>query len=167
MIGLRHSLHVRETGGARPLRVFTAASTFRRTYSRENNFACFRQRISGSVTGPIGTSPRWRTTNGAPSRAAKSIVCKVCLIARSRSGRRRSRKVAIGRGAHHLDRQRTEIMQTAELDFTRFKHLLNTRHERNADAVSELDAIEAELVLDLAQHLVARGVAAGIPAGGK
>jgi hypothetical protein len=32
--------------------------------------------------------------------------------------------------------------------------------------MTELDAIEAE-VLDLAQHLVARGVAAGIPAGGK
>jgi hypothetical protein len=58
-------------------------------------------------------------------------------------------------------------MQTAEADFTAFKRLLHTRHERNADAVSEFDAIEAESVFYLAQHLIARGVTARIPGGRK
>ena len=67
--------------------------------------------------------------------------------------------IAIGRGLHDLDRQRTKIVQARELHFARLVHFLNSRHKRNADAMAELDAIEPE-VLDLAQHLVARLVAA-------
>ena len=74
--------------------------------------------------------------------------------------------VAIGRRSRDLDRERTEVVQTGELDFAGLEHFLDSWHERNADAVAQFDAIEAE-ILDLAQHFVAGGVAAGVPAGGE
>ena len=67
--------------------------------------------------------------------------------------------IAIGRGLHDFDRERTEVVQAAEFDFAGVEHFLNPRHERDADAVAQLDAVEAE-VLYFAQHFIARGVAA-------
>src|SRR4051812_13298676 len=63
----------------------------------------------------------------------------------------------------HLDRQGTEVVQARKFHFARIKHFLDSRHERNPNAVTELDAIEAK-VDNLAQHFRAIGVAAGIPA---
>src|SRR5476649_151765 len=57
-------------------------------------------------------------------------------------------------------------MQTAELNFSGFEHLLDPRHERDPDAVTQFHAIEAE-ILDLAQHVVAVGMPPGVPAGGE
>ena len=51
-----------------------------RTYSRESSFPFFTILINESVTDPIGTSPRCITTNFAPSRWAKSIVCGFARI---------------------------------------------------------------------------------------
>ena len=67
--------------------------------------------------------------------------------------------VAIGRGLHDFDREWTEVVQAAEFDFAGVEHFLDTRHERDANAVAQLDAIEAE-VLYFTEHLIARGVAA-------
>ena len=78
----------------------------------------------------------------------------------------RGELVAIGRRLHDLDGERTEVVQAGELHFAGLEHFLNPRHERNADAVAQFDAIEAE-ILDLAQHFVAGGVPAGVPAGGE
>src|SRR5437868_6272628 len=50
--------------------------------------------------------------------------------------------------------------------FAVVEHFLNSRNERNANAMTELDEIESER-LDLAQHLVAGSMSTGIPAGGK
>ena len=50
-------------------------------------------------------------------------------------------------------------MQTAELHFTVFIHFLNSGHERHANAVTELDAIEAKID-NFAQHFGAVGVPA-------
>jgi hypothetical protein len=58
-------------------------------------------------------------------------------------------------------------MQAAEGDFARFIHFLDAGHERDPDSVTELDMAKAKLALDLAQHLVAGFVPAGIPASGK
>ena len=74
--------------------------------------------------------------------------------------------VAIRRRLHDFHRQGTEIVQTAEFHFACLEHFLDARHERNPNAVAQLDAIETE-ILDLTQHLVAGGMAPGIPAGGE
>ena len=58
-------------------------------------------------------------------------------------------------------------MQTAEAHLAGVEHFLHTRHEGNTDAVSELDQVKTQFVFDFPQHLIARGVATGIPAGGK
>src|ERR1700686_4241396 len=79
----------------------------------------------------------------------------------------RGKLVAIWRCAHHFHRQRAKVVQAAEADFARIEHFLNSGHEQDADAVAQLDRVEPELALDLAQHFVARSVASGIPAGRK
>src|SRR5678815_5329327 len=82
--------------------------------------------------------------------------------------RRAARKsVAIRRRSHHFHRKRTKIVQAAEAHLTRLEHFLHPRHEGKANAMPQLDELKAELVLDLAQHRFARGVAAGVPAGGE
>ena len=58
-------------------------------------------------------------------------------------------------------------MQTAEADFSGIEHLLNSRHQRDADTVVELNQVEPEFGFDFAQHRVAAGMASGIPAGRK
>ena len=50
-------------------------------------------------------------------------------------------------------------MQAAETNLAGIEHFLNSRHEGNANAMTELDQIESER-LDLAQHLVAASVTA-------
>src|SRR6478609_11241857 len=67
---------------------------------------------------------------------------------------------------HDLDRQGAEVVQAGKLDLAGVIHLLDPGHERNPDSVAELHPVEAEL-LDLAQHLVALGMATRIPAGGE
>src|SRR3954466_13890732 len=62
--------------------------------------------------------------------------------------------VTIRRSVRDLDGQWTEVVEAGELDFTGLIHFLNTGHERNADAVAELDPIKPE-VLDFAQHFCA------------
>jgi hypothetical protein len=42
-------------------------------------------------------------------------------------------------------------MQTAEADLSLIKHLLDSRHQRNPNAVTELDPIESKLD-NFAQH---------------
>ena len=95
------------------------------------------------------------------------IDCLKCLFHRALSFLRMRRRelVAIWRRAHHFHRQRTKVVQAAEADFARIEHFLDSGHERDADAVAQLDQVEPELALDLAQHFVARGVPSGIPAG--
>src|SRR5437588_7987233 len=72
---------------------------------------------------------------------------------------RRGELVAIGRRVHHFHRQRTEIVQTGKFHFASLKHFLNSRHERNANSVTELDALESKID-NLAQHFAAVGVTA-------
>ena len=48
-------------------------------------------------------------------------------------------------------------MQTGEADFPRVEHFLDSRHERNTNAVTELHPIEAKID-NLAQHFAAVGV---------
>ena len=50
-------------------------------------------------------------------------------------------------------------MQAAESHFAVFIHFLNSGHERDANAVAELDAIEAKID-NFAQHFGAVGVPA-------
>ena len=57
-------------------------------------------------------------------------------------------------------------MQAGELNFSGVEHLLNPGHERDANAVAQFHAIEAE-ILDLAQHFIAGGMSSGVPAGGE
>src|ERR1051325_11892649 len=80
-------------------------------------------------------------------------------------GVRRGELVAIGRRTHDLDRERAEIVQAAELHPASVVHLLDSRHERDADSVAELDVFETKMD-DLLQHLVTVGVARRVPAGG-
>ena len=80
---------------------------------------------------------------------------------------RRRKLVAIRRGAHYFHRQRAKVVQAAEADLARIEHFLDSGHERDADAMPQLDRVKSELALDLAQHFVARSVASGIPAGRK
>src|SRR5256885_9508840 len=72
--------------------------------------------------------------------------------------------VAIRRSVHHFHRQWTKVMQTAEFHFAGLIHFLNSRHERNANAMSKLHPIESEID-DLAQHFGAIGVPARVPTG--
>src|SRR5437879_455432 len=53
-------------------------------------------------------------------------------------------------------------MQTAEPHFSRIKYFLDSRHQRYANTMAELDAIESKID-NLTQHFCAVGVAAGIP----
>ena len=57
-------------------------------------------------------------------------------------------------------------MQAAELDLARVVHFLDPGHERDPDAVAQLNVLKAKID-NLAQHLVPGGVARRIPAGGK
>src|SRR2546423_248961 len=91
-------------------------------------------------------------------RLANRAVAFLCISRRN--------FVAIRRSLHDLDRQRTEVVQAGELDFARLVHFLDARHERNPDAMPELDAIESKF-LYLAQHFRAICVPAGVPAGGE
>src|SRR6266436_1386963 len=75
--------------------------------------------------------------------------------------------IAVGRSGHDFDRQRTKVMQTAEANFAGIEHLLDSWHERDANTMAQLNQLEPELALDLAQHCVASIVAAGVPTGGK
>src|SRR5258708_21032170 len=72
---------------------------------------------------------------------------------------RRREPVAIGRSVQHLDRQWTEIVQAGKFHFARLEHFLNSWHERDANAVAELNAIEAKID-NLAQHFCAVGMPA-------
>jgi hypothetical protein len=54
-------------------------------------------------------------------------------------------------------------VQTCELDFAGVIHFLNPGHQRNANAMAELDAFEAK-VENLSQHFVTGGVTMRIPA---
>ena len=65
----------------------------------------------------------------------------------------------------HFDRQRTKVVQRAERYFASLEHFLNAGHERNPDAVAELDPIETKLDLDFAKHFIAGGMPAGVPRG--
>ncbi len=67
--------------------------------------------------------------------------------------------VAIGRSAHHFHWQRTKVMQTRELHFAGLIHFLNSRHQRNANAMAELDPVEPKID-NLAQHFTAVGMPA-------
>jgi hypothetical protein len=71
--------------------------------------------------------------------------------------------IAIGRGAEHFHGQGTKVVQTCELDFAGVIHFLNPGHQRNANAMAELDAFEAK-VENLSQHFVTGGVTMRIPA---
>ena len=50
-------------------------------------------------------------------------------------------------------------MQAGETDLAGIEHFLNSGHERNANAMTELDQIESKR-LDLAQHLLTGGMTA-------
>src|SRR5205823_11596620 len=78
----------------------------------------------------------------------------------------RRKLIAIGRSTHHLDGERAKIVQTAELYSAGVVHLLDPGQERDANAVPELNTVEAKME-NLLQHFVAGGVARRIPAGGK
>ena len=57
-------------------------------------------------------------------------------------------------------------MQAGEAHLAGVKHLLNSRHERQSDAVAKLDMIESKF-FDFAEHRVTGGVPSRIPAGGE
>ena len=65
--------------------------------------------------------------------------------------------IAIGRSVEDFDGQRTEVVQAAEADFAGFEHFLNSGHERQSDAMAELDVIEAKID-NLLQHVLAGGM---------
>jgi len=58
-------------------------------------------------------------------------------------------------------------VQTAKTDFAGIEHFLDSGHQRDADAVAQLDQVKSKFALDFAEHRVASGVASGIPARGK
>ena len=58
-------------------------------------------------------------------------------------------------------------METTEADFAGIEHFLNPRHERNADAVAQLNQVKAKFACNFAQHDVSGCVASGVPTGGK
>lgn len=74
--------------------------------------------------------------------------------------------VEVGRGVIHPHRERAEIVERGDFDFTGVDGFEDARHEGNAGAVAEFSVFEAE-VADFAEHGAAIVVAVGIPAGGK
>src|SRR6266496_568385 len=92
-----------------------------------------------------------------------------CLLGRTLSFLRwNSRKlVTVGRSHHDFDRQRTKIMQTAEANLPGIEHFLNSRYQRHASTVAELNQVKPKFGFDFAQHHVAGGMASGVPTGGK
>src|SRR5207302_1448722 len=58
-------------------------------------------------------------------------------------------------------------MQTAEANFSGIEHFLDAWHERQPNAVTELDEIKTELGLNFPQHCFSVGVSSGVPTGGK
>src|ERR1700758_4583360 len=82
-------------------------------------------------------------------------------------GRNSRKLITIWRSHHHLDRQRTKIMQTAELDLARIEHFLNSRHQRQTYPVSQFDQIKPKFGFDFTQHFLSSGVPPRVPASGK
>src|SRR5207237_1275987 len=62
--------------------------------------------------------------------------------------------------------KRTEIVQAAEFDSPCVVHFLNSRHERDANAMAEFHMIEAKID-NLAEHFIAGRMTVRIPASGK
>jgi hypothetical protein len=57
-------------------------------------------------------------------------------------------------------------VQATEFNFARFKHLLNSGHQRNPNPVAELNTIKAQID-NLTKHFVPRCMPMRIPAGGE
>src|SRR5882724_543083 len=58
-------------------------------------------------------------------------------------------------------------MQTREAHFPCVEHLLDSRDQRQADAMTQLNQVKAEVPFDFAQHFVSGSMTSGVPAGGK
>jgi len=52
----------------------------------------------------------------------------------------------------HFDRQRTKIVQAREFHFSAFEHFLNSGHQGDPNAVTELNPIESKID-NLLQHV--------------
>src|SRR4029077_6965615 len=104
---------------------------------------------------------KWRAEPLGEINCLKRLLYRALPFFRMRCGE----LVTIRRRAHYFHRQRAKVVQAAEADFARIEHFLNSGHERDADAVAQLDRVEPELALDLAQHFIAPSGAPGIPAG--
>jgi hypothetical protein len=71
----------------------------------------------------------------------------------------RGEHVAVRRCVRDLDGERAEVVQAGKAHLALLEHPHDALHEREADAVAELDAVEAE-VEEFLQHLLAILVAA-------
>src|SRR5438309_11282023 len=102
------------------------------------------------------------------AEALGKINCLKSLFDRAFAffGIRRRKLVTVRRRAQNLYRQRTEIVQTAEFDSPSVVHFLNSGHERDANAVAELNVIEAKID-NFTEHFITGRVTMRIPASGK
>jgi hypothetical protein len=57
-------------------------------------------------------------------------------------------------------------MKAAKAHFAGLEHFLDAGHEGQTDAVSQFDVVKAKID-NFLQHLLASGMAPGVPAGGK
>ena len=74
--------------------------------------------------------------------------------------------VKVRRCVGNTQRQRTEIMQAGNSDFTHVHGVQDAGHEGEPGAVAQFRVLKTQFT-DLAQHGAAIGVPVGIPAGGQ
>ena len=82
----------------------------------------------------------WRIKSGGEINGLKCLSDRALALL----GVGRRKLVTIRRCAQNFDGEGTEIMQAGEAHLAGVKHLLNSRHERQSDAVAKLDMIESK-----------------------